>query len=609
MLVAFFSFTPFLFAFQEVDFQYVRSLEISGKSGLVKIELDKHFMQNSNYEDITLVDQNNQIVPTKLINRDLVLLPVTIASSTQSKANHQGKSFVAQNLLDGDLQTIFEVEGQEDVITNAEIIFDLGSVQPVRGLSFDLKPSSKLWGNFKVSSSTDKQKFTEIKTTETGADQKNFALFPTTELRYLKVVFSFYRDLTLSELRVFGTQKSFLTFNYDPQKQYKLFYGSFNPQINSNHKIVFTGKADDLPNLKLTEPVLNVLYNSDFDGDGIENSQDNCPQNANSDQADNDQDGVGDICDLTPFMRNKDLIDLDQDGVGDLNDNCPFVKNVSQADSDGNGIGDICDDQDKDTLPDFLDNCPTLANYDQKDTRGLGVGDVCRGDYDQDGIQQIQDNCPEISNPDQLDTDGDGVGDACDNCSKLINANQIDLNQNKIGDACEDQDNDGLIDTQDNCKMIANIDQIDTDGDGAGDACDNCVSIKNASQWDDDNDGIGNECDDDDGDGILNLVDNCPSHINPDQKDSDNDGDGDVCIDTDNDEIIDASDNCPKIGNPDQADEDKDGIGDLCDPIFNKPQYYNYAYWGVIGLIGAGFVYYLITLVLQIVASKKEKKK
>ena len=42
------------------------------------------------------------------------------------------------------------------------------------------------------------------------------------------------------------------------------------------------------------------VYN-DQDRDGITDSQDNCPQNANANQADSDQDGVGDGCDSTPF--------------------------------------------------------------------------------------------------------------------------------------------------------------------------------------------------------------------------------------------------------------------------------------------------------------------
>jgi hypothetical protein len=73
----------------------------------------------------------------------------------------------------------------------------------------------------------------------------------------------------------------------------------------------------------------------DSDGDGIGDSEDNCPNDANSGQEDNDGDGQGDACDP----------DDDNDGVPDATDNCDFAANPSQADSDNDGIGNACDTQ------------------------------------------------------------------------------------------------------------------------------------------------------------------------------------------------------------------------------------------------------------------------
>ena len=39
------------------------------------------------------------------------------------------------------------------------------------------------------------------------------------------------------------------------------------------------------------------MVSPDADGDGIAHLLDNCPNNANADQADSDDDGRGDVCD------------------------------------------------------------------------------------------------------------------------------------------------------------------------------------------------------------------------------------------------------------------------------------------------------------------------
>ena len=71
----------------------------------------------------------------------------------------------------------------------------------------------------------------------------------------------------------------------------------------------------------------------DSDEDGVPDAADNCPNDANPDQADTDMNGIGDAC---------DPLDSDGDGVSDGSDNCPFVYNPDQADSNGDGIGDEC---------------------------------------------------------------------------------------------------------------------------------------------------------------------------------------------------------------------------------------------------------------------------
>lgn len=256
-----------------------------------------------------------------------------------------------------------------------------------------------------------------------------------------------------------------------------------------------------------------VKNDEDIDGDGIPDSQDNCIETANPDQADLDHDGIGDVCDD----------DRDGDGVRNNYDNCPDTPNTDQRDTDKDGKGDTCDDDiDGDGILNSADNCPYHANPDQKDTDGDGIGDICSGDRDLDKILDEKDNCPDMVNPDQKDLDKDGIGDLCD----------------------DDRDGDGVKNEVDNCPDTSNPDQSDVDKDGKGDSCDEDI----------------------DNDGIPNEKDNCPYTPNPSQKDTDGDGIGDACDkDLDGDGIPNEKDNCPETYNPDQADTDRDGIGDTCD--------------------------------------------
>jgi hypothetical protein len=375
---------------------------------------------------------------------------------------------------------------------------------------------------------------------------------------------------------------------------------------NASGTLVDNGQLDD--------DSIDESAGGDDDADGIIDACDNCPNDANEDQADADEDGVGDLCDNCIDVGNSDQDNNDADELGDACDNCPSDDNADQADADADGAGDVCDncaeanedqaDGDDDGTGDVCDNCPEDANANQADTDSDGVGDACDNcpnaanpdqadgdddgagdacddctagtdqDADGDGLPDACDNCPAISNFGQADSDQDGVGDACDNCVTTANANQLNGDADGFGDAC------------DNCPQQDNPGQIDSDNDGAGDACDNCLTLSNPSQSDADGDGLGAACDncpndanadqaDGDGDTMGDACDNCAELANEDQADQDNDGLGDACdtcpndaeaeqLDTDEDGVGDACDNCPNDANADQADEDGDGTGDAC---------------------------------------------
>lgn len=162
--------------------------------------------------------------------------------------------------------------------------------------------------------------------------------------------------------------------------------------------------------------LFNLLPIVDTDGDGVPDSEDNCPNTANTNQVDTDGDGIGDACDP--------LTDSDGDGIADSSDNCPVVSNPDQADTDGDGIGDACDpltDSDGDGIADSVDNCPAVANPDQADSDGDGIGDACEttvttgdldgdSDVDRNDLSILQAAIGEAAtgDDDPRDLDGDG---------------------------------------------------------------------------------------------------------------------------------------------------------------------------------------------------------
>jgi hypothetical protein len=112
---------------------------------------------------------------------------------------------------------------------------------------------------------------------------------------------------------------------------------------------------------------------------------------------------------------------LDGDGILDSEDNCPNKPNgpnlgTCSATSDKSGITCTSD-------ADCADGCSSngLCIKDQRDSDGDDIGDVCdycdgkgANDSDNDGYCDLEDNCPTNCNSLQQDADTDGIGDVCD---------------------------------------------------------------------------------------------------------------------------------------------------------------------------------------------------
>jgi hypothetical protein len=97
-----------------------------------------------------------------------------------------------------------------------------------------------------------------------------------------------------------------------------------------------------------------VARSTDTDGDGYDNSRDNCPDVYNPEQTNSDGDPPGDAC-----------------------DNCPTADNEDQADGDGDGMGNVCDP------------CPADPDCDD-DSKGLGPS----GGFFRDGVEAFMGTDP-----------------------------------------------------------------------------------------------------------------------------------------------------------------------------------------------------------------------
>ena len=253
--------------------------------------------------------------------------------------------------------------------------------------------------------------------------------------------------------------------------------------------------------------VYEQISTPDTDGDGIEDSLDNCA--------------------LTPIGDNVNhfgcrLVDLDSDndGVNDLIDQCPGT--TLNATVDGNGCSDYQKDTDGDGINDAEDTCANTSPI------GIVVDDYGCANYqkdtDDDGITDDVDSCPNTDTnwsvnivgcaENQIDSDWDGVMNHLDTCPNTESG--VDVNQTGCSLSQIDSDSDGVNDLDDQCPGTPIGTTVDQSG---------CA----LSQLDSDSDGVNDLidiCDLTPSDEIANL-----EGCSPSQQDSDNDGRNDALDD------------------------------------------------------------------------------
>ncbi|MEO1574061.1 MAG: thrombospondin type 3 repeat-containing protein, partial [Pseudomonadota bacterium] len=105
-------------------------------------------------------------------------------------------------------------------------------------------------------------------------------------------------------------------------------------ESSANNVITFAARENTSGFLA---PTLNLAFVGDADGDGVPDTDDNCPQLQNADQRDTDADGFGNRCDA----------DLNNDGVVNVIDlgllRARFFSSDPDADFNGDGVVNVVD--------------------------------------------------------------------------------------------------------------------------------------------------------------------------------------------------------------------------------------------------------------------------
>lgn len=182
---------------------------------------------------------------------------------------------------------------------------------------------------------------------------------------------------------------------------------------------------------------VEVVANTDLDGDAIPNHLDLCPEEPGT-------------------QRNNGCpTDTDGDGINDLNDRCP--DEYGSTDFFGCPKEKLKESLDEDLKTKDINTSVTETSKDISSTAAIQNNNAVEyNDQDGDGVLDPEDKCPRLAgsienNGCPLDSDGDGVYDKDDKCP---NEHGLFVNggcPKKIAD----KDGDGIPDNVDDCPDLA----------------------------------------------------------------------------------------------------------------------------------------------------------
>lgn len=182
----------------------------------------------------------------------------------------------------------------------------------------------------------------------------------------------------------------------------QLWSGKYDIIALMGFDLMFGGKEKPIHKVVKQTSVKPKTHIKDFDGDGVPNELDKCPNTPKGVKVD----------------KNGCALDSDHDGVVDYMDLCPFTLQGVKVDKNGCAI-----DSDNDTIPDYRDKCPDTPKGVAVDDEGCPITEAGIIDSDKDGVEDKLDKCPNTpkgvkvdENGCPLDSDHDGVPDFKDKC-------------------------------------------------------------------------------------------------------------------------------------------------------------------------------------------------
>ena len=298
-----------------------------------KVDRDSLRLIREDFGNIQLLDDLNAEVPFTVYSQESGR--VRSASSVELSAGREG--FVSSNLLDDNRLTAFAFDDRIEADTPATILVDFGKLIELHRI--------EIWPTFD-SDSKGMQFRAGINRDQLSTMKRRGEFEPITDgdyppIRWLEISL-WGTDIAIEDVNFYQQSDVWLYFTGEADRRYRLLYGD----ISMDNKRFAGRVAEEQPSdqeFTFAKGNFNPLAPEDFDGDGVANSEDNCPTVSNQSQTDQDGDRVGDPCDNALEVKNFSQLDVDRDGVGDLIDNCKLQPNPDQKDRDKDGFGDICD--------------------------------------------------------------------------------------------------------------------------------------------------------------------------------------------------------------------------------------------------------------------------